>query len=538
MLQGASIDDISTKLDSFSLTEKDFAHFPAIARTIKHLGPRVLDRFYDKVRADRVRSSFFTSSQAMDRARSKQLEHWTDLFSGRVDQTYLARAERIGQVHARIGLAPAFYIGAYASILAEVIELELTRSFAGILVKAKARKLASLVKMALLDVELATSAYLKAQDHSREVTLSSLSDALETVSQGDLTTRLDELPKEFGQIQTDFAAMCECIAQTMGGVAASSEQIRVGASEIRAASDDLSERTESQAAALEESAAALDQLTSGVHKSAQGAGEVNRSVREAEGEAREGGKVVEEAVEAMDGIQKSAQEIGSFVNVIDSIAFQTNLLALNAGVEAARAGDAGKGFAVVANEVRALAQRSAEAAQNIKDLIGSSEQQVQRGVALVGRTGEVFRRIVEKVSGVTTLAAQISELSQTQAGQLSQVNSAVGDMDRMTQQNAAMVEETTAAARNLAQQAEDLARLVRMFKIATDSQPEPMIAAMPRPQAKPKAAPKKVRSSASQRNGSVHTLPEAAAARAPVSVGALALKAEPQVGAQTDWSEF
>ncbi|MFD2578491.1 methyl-accepting chemotaxis protein [Novosphingobium colocasiae] len=195
---------------------------------------------------------------------------------------------------------------------------------------------------------------------------------------------------------------------------------------------------------------------------------MNRSVKEAEAEARDGGKVVEQAVVAMDGIHKSTLEIGSFVNVIDLIAFQTNLLALNAGVEAARAGDAGKGFAVVATEVRALAQRSADAAQNIKGLIEGSVQQVEQGVTLVGRSGEVFRRIVEKVSGITTLASSISELSQTQAGQLTQVNSAVGDMDRMTQQNAAMVEETTAAARNLADQAEELAKLVRMFRLAGD----------------------------------------------------------------------
>ena len=519
------IDDINGKLHSFSLDEGDFARFPAIARTITRWGPRILDKFYEKVRADKVRSAFFTSSQAMDHARSKQLEHWIDLFSGRVDATYLARAERIGQVHARIGLSPNFYIGAYASILAELVEREMTSSLAGALGRAKARKLGSLIKMALLDMELATSAYLKAQEHSREVTLSSLSQALETVSQGDLTTQLEELPKEFGQIQTDFAAMCDCISQAMGAVAASSEQIRVGASEIRAASDDLSQRTESQAAALEESAAALDQLTSGVQSSAQGASEVNRSVKEAESEAREGGQVVEEAVVAMDGIQKSAQEIGSFVNVIDSIAFQTNLLALNAGVEAARAGDAGKGFAVVANEVRALAQRSAEAAQNIKNLISSSEQQVQRGVSLVGRTGEVFRRIVEKVSGITGLAAQISELSQNQAGQLSQVNSAIGDMDRMTQQNAAMVEETTAAARNLATQAEDLARLVKMFKIdgAVGMPPAP---AAPAPRAQ-----------VSSRPVSVPALPDPGRTP-PRSVGALALKSDADAVPDGDWSEF
>ncbi|SFG25216.1 methyl-accepting chemotaxis protein [Novosphingobium sp. CF614] len=523
MSQTASHDDIGAKLQSFSLDNADLARFPAIARTIARFAPKILDKFYAGVRADPARARYFPSRQTMDSARSRQLKHWTDLFSGSVDRSYLDRAERIGQVHARIGLEPSFYIGAYASILAELIEAELRGSIGGVLGQAKARKIGTLVKMALLDMELATSAYLKAQDHGREVTLDSLSKALETVAQGDLTVQIDGLPKEFEQVQFDFSAMCECIAQTLGAVALSSDQIHVGASEIRAASDDLSRRTESQAAALEESAAALDQLTAGVHSAAQGAGEVNRSVVQAEAEAREGGQVVKEAVEAMDAIQKSAHDIGAFVNVIDAIAFQTNLLALNAGVEAARAGDAGKGFAVVANEVRALAQRSAEAAQNIKNLIGGSVEQVERGVSLVGRTGEVFRRIVEKVSGITGLAAQISDLSQTQAGQLSQVNAAVGDMDRMTQQNAAMVEETTAAARNLAQQAEELAKLVKMFRL--NGQPEsPALTARPMPVA---AAPTRS-----------YQPPARPPAAPPRTAGALALKSEPVGDPDSDWSEF
>lgn len=516
MSQPAHQNEISAQLDAFSLGEADLARFPGIARSIAKFAPRILERFYGKVRADPERARYFTTPQMMDSARNRQMQHWIDLFSGRIDQGYLDRAARIGQIHARVGLEPTFYIGAYASILSDLIEAEIGRSWFG---RAKARKLGTLVKMALLDMDLATSAYLKAQDHSREATLASLAAALGTVSQGDLTTTLDGLPEQFEQVQFDFSAMCDCIAQALGAVAASSEQIRVGASEIRAASDDLSQRTENQAAALEESAAALDQLTAGVHSAAKGAGEVNRSVSEAESEAREGGQVVEQAVEAMDGIHKSAQEIGAFVNVIDSIAFQTNLLALNAGVEAARAGDAGKGFAVVANEVRALAQRSAEAAQNIKGLIGGSVQQIERGVGLVGRTGEVFRRILEKVSGITGLAAEISNLSQTQAGQLSQVNSAVGEMDRMTQQNAAMVEQTSAAAHNLAQQSEDLAKLVNMFKLSgeADHAPAPRLAEpAPRP-AEP--AP-------------VHHLPQ------PRSAGALALKAEPMPEPDSDWSEF
>lgn len=505
--------NVAAKLKAFSLDSADFSRFAGIGRTLAKFAPKILDKFYGEVRADPERAKFFPSRQVMDSARSRQLKHWLDLFGGTVDNTYLERAERIGHIHAKIGLEPSFYIGAYASILSELIEAEMGHSIGGFLGKKKARKVGTLVKMALLDMDLALSAYLNAQDHSREITLDSLSKALAKISQGDLTVQIGDLPKEFQKVEMDFSAMCECISQALGAVSLASNQINIGASEIRAASDDLSQRTETQAATLEESAAALNQLTTGVQSSAEGAGQVNRSVVEAEAEAREGGKVVEDAVKAMDGIQKSAQEIGSFVNVIDAIAFQTNLLALNAGVEAARAGDAGKGFAVVATEVRALAQRSAEAAQSIKNLITDSEQQVERGVNLVGKTGDVFHRIVDKVSGITALASEMSELAQAQAGQLSQVNSAIGEMDRMTQQNAAMVEETTAAARNLAQQSEELARQVKIFKLDglhAGGASLPMPAAAPRPAAPARKQP------------------------APRTAGALALKPE----ADADWSEF
>ena len=516
MSQAAPQGDLAAKLRAFSIDKKDLARFSGIARIIKKSAPKILDRFYADVRADPQRARYFPSQQIMDSARSRQMDHWINLFSGALEQDHLDRAAHIGQVHARIGLEPAFYIGGYASILAELVEAELTNSIGGIFRRTKARRIGTLIKTALLDMELATSAYLKALDHGREITLDRLSKALADVSQGDLTVQIEGLPKEFEQVQFDFASMCECIAQTLGSVAASSDQIHVGASEIDAASDDLSRRTESQATALAESATALDQLTAGVRSAAQGASEVNHAVVEAEAEARQGGKVVEDAVLAMDGIQKSAQEIGAFVNVIDSISFQTNLLALNAGVEAARAGDAGKGFAVVATEVRALAQRSAEAAQSIKSLIGDSVHHVERGVSLVGRTGEVFRRIVEKVSGITTLASQISELAHTQAGQLGQVNSAVSEMDRMTQQNAAMVEEATAAARNLAVQAEELAKLVKMFKLDA----------------------KHSGTARGGHSGSGGGIPYRPAAANPRTMGALALKADPMEMPGNDWAEF
>ena len=216
-----------------------------------------------------------------------------------------------------------------------------------------------------------------------------------------------------------------------------------------------------------------------MREAAKGASEARSSVGQTQSEATEGGTVVREAVQAMDDIQRSATEIGKIVELIDGIAFQTNLLALNAGVEAARAGDAGKGFAVVANEVRALAQRSAGAANDITALIRSSAQQVERGVALVGRSGDAFDRIAGKVGEVAALVSDIAKVSERQSTGLGQVNGSIHEMDRMTQQNAAMVEQTNAAAQSLAGQAGQLHQLVDRFQVTGTARAVPAVRAAP-----------------------------------------------------------
>jgi methyl-accepting chemotaxis protein len=271
-----------------------------------------------------------------------------------------------------------------------------------------------------------------------------------------LGEKANAISHAFNDATTQLATILAKVADAAGNVLN-------GATEIRSASDDLAARTEQQAANLRDSALAMAEVTQMVQQTATNAGEVGHQVAEAHGAATDGGKVVQRAVDAMHAIQKSASEITNIIDVIDGIAFQTNLLALNAGVEAARAGDAGKGFAVVANEVRALAQRSADAAKDIKELISASTASVADGVALVDETGTVLLTIGDRVAAVNTRIAEISASVQAQASRLQQVNVAVGEMDKMTQQNAAMVEESTAAARSLADEANDLATVVQRF---------------------------------------------------------------------------
>ena len=284
----------------------------------------------------------------------------------------------------------------------------------------------------------------------RALVSGSLGQGLAALAQGNLGYRMaDEIPEDYRQLRDDFNSAITALDGTLRVIINNSDGITNGADEIAHASDDLSQRTERQAANLEETSAALDQITATVKKTAAGALQANEVVTSAKADAVRSGDIVSGAVEAMGEIEKSSQQITQIIGVIDEIAFQTNLLALNAGVEAARAGDAGRGFAVVASEVRALAQRSADAAKEIKALISVSSQQVGAGVSLVGETGAALRSIIGKVGEIDVLVTEIALAAKEQAIGLTQVNEAVNQMDQVVQQNAAMVEESTAATHSL-----------------------------------------------------------------------------------------
>ncbi len=282
---------------------------------------------------------------------------------------------------------------------------------------------------------------------------------------GDLTEEIAEpFAKEYDQLRVDFNAALGQLRRTMTDLVDVSHNIRSGSTELTQGSDELSRRTEIQAATLEETAAALQQITVSVQTSAEGAQEADQAVQTARSNATNGGEVVVEAIGAMKDIETSSRQISRIISVIDDIAFQTNLLALNAGVEAARAGDAGRGFAVVASEVRALAQRSSAAAKEIKDLISASSDQVKCGVGLVGRTGEALDMIVKSVEHISELVSEIARSSREQSNGLSEINAGVTQLDDVTQKNAAMVEQSTAASHAMRAEAEKLSDLTGAFK--------------------------------------------------------------------------
>jgi methyl-accepting chemotaxis protein len=300
------------------------------------------------------------------------------------------------------------------------------------------------------------------------------------LSGGDLSSRMTgNYQGTFLSLKDELNAMGNKLSELVGDIRQSTDLLNGSAGELGQASDDLAHRTEQQAASLEETAAAMEEMTASVQNNSENAAASNKSVADAEQKAQSSGEIVRTAVTAMNEIAGSSKEISEIVSVIDDIAFQTNLLALNAAVEAARAGDAGKGFAVVASEVRSLAQRSSEAAKEISELISKSGANVAQGVQLVNETGAALTGIIDSVQGAATIIQEVASASIEQSTGLGEVNTAISQMDEMTQQNAAMVEETTAAARSLSGEAEKLVELVSFFKVGSGASTPRAIAPTP-----------------------------------------------------------
>ncbi|ADO42429.1 globin-coupled sensor protein [Ketogulonicigenium vulgare] len=431
------------------------------------MGP-ALDDFYARVAQTPALRHHFPTQDRMNSAKTRQESHWKRIAQGDFGPDYVAAVRRIGAIHADIGLEPRWYIGGYGLVLDRIIRDIVTtrRTWTG---KDRARlaaDLSAVVRAALVDIDLSITCYIDKLDEARERSEVAQRSAAETIAaalgrlaEGDLGVRIDaEL-----SARTRFNETMESLGDVISAVHRASEAINVGSAEIAAASDDLARRTEQQAASLEETAASLDQLTSAVQDSATRAASAEQMANRARDVAQKGSAIMDETRTAMAQVSSSAGEMGQIIGVINEIAFQTNLLALNAGVEAARAGEAGRGFAVVAAEVRALAQRSAEAVRTIQALIDRSSEQTERGAALVGATHAALGEIVVMFHDINTTVVDMAESAQKQALSISEVNTAVRYLDMMTQQNAAMVEETNATTNSLNNEAKDLTQLIQRF---------------------------------------------------------------------------
>jgi methyl-accepting chemotaxis protein len=449
-----------------------------------------LNKFYNQVRTFPETRAKFRDDAHMAGAERAQAAHWRRIAQADYGDTYVRDVERIGRAHVDADLQPQWYIGGYALVAEELIRAVVAKRAKGLFNGAKsdgelADGLSALTKAVFLDMELAISTYLDLLQDERDaleaeretaerhqaLAVKAIGEALSRLAAGDLSARVEgDLAPEFHGLKGDFEQAVGALAEAMRAVEHSAGGIRSGADDIARSAEDLSQRTEQQAATLEQTAAAVEELTSAVGRTAKSAREVSSRVSEASTEAERSGQIVTRAAEAMTKIEAQSQQVNQILGMIDEIAFQTNLLALNAGVEAARAGDSGKGFAVVAQEVRALAQRSSQAASEIKSLITEISRQVSEGVDLVGQTGAALRGIHEKVGGIDELVNAIAASASEQATALNQVNAAVNQLDQVTQRNAAMVSQSTEATHALRVEAADLSNRVSAFRLGSRPQ--------------------------------------------------------------------
>ena len=478
--------NVDRRLEFMQLDEAGKSGIRALKGIVDRELPIGLDKFYEQLRKTPEVKRFFSSDEHIARAQGAQEGHWRNISDANFNEDYVAKVQTIGSIHARIGLEPRWYIGGYAIILDHLINQVVQQVFPkpGIFAKKTmnapdaGKALASLVKAALLDMDLAITVYIdqaeiakqqaqaEAIASERKMVSDCFGEAMAAIADKNLSYRItDDLPEDYHALRDNFNNALEQLGQTVGEINSSASEIHAGSDQIRTAADELAKRTEQQAASLEQTAAALEEITTTVRDSSKRADEAGQLVAKTKAGAEKSGQVVQQAVAAMSAIETSSKEINNIIGVIDEIAFQTNLLALNAGVEAARAGEAGKGFAVVAQEVRELAQRSAKAAKEIKELITTSDEKVKSGVALVGETGNALSTIVVEVNEINLNIVAIVESSREQSTALGEINTAVNTMDQSTQQNAAMVEETNASSHTLAQEVARISQMLSEFNI-------------------------------------------------------------------------
>lgn len=469
--------DMNALLATYDLDGANQALLQKRAKMILGLLPEVLDHFYDRVGREPEMAAFFKTEAMMERAKGEQLKHWSRLFSGDFDEDYIQSARNIGRVHTRIGLPFSFFNAGYAHANAHIQALILKRHSGGLMRRAtETHALLGVLSRAMaLDIQLIFDAHAEAmqEEHTRGVRY--ITEAIEALAAQDLSHEMPsaqtgDFPSEFNGVRESLNAAFGALRQVIQGIRSTAQQLDTGAAEVSHASQDLSQRTESQAATLEETTAAVEEITVSMRASAEATQQTRNAVDTTRRRAEEGSAVVRNAVEKMNEIADSSVQISKIISIIDDISFQTNLLALNAGVEAARAGESGRGFAVVASEVRNLAQRTADSAAEIKGLIDISNDHVESGVELVGNAGRMLESIVRHIKEASELTEQVAGAAEQQSTAFGEINIGMSQLDTVTQQNAAMVEQSTAALVEMRNDASALNALVEVFRLRAGEQ--------------------------------------------------------------------
>ncbi len=468
-------EDLTKKLEQFDLDEATRAHVAEAGRILMPKVDKVLERFYARALADPEAAGFFTGDAMVQGARNAQKKHWERLFSGQFDADYEASIDRIGRTHARIKLPLHIYMSAYADASACMLDLLVDECCKGLRPgqRRRAKALIGATSRAFaLDTERVTTVTFQVWNEEQTLAVHHLDIAIEAIATGDLIYRIpssedSDFPQSYEFLREKLNGSIDRLSYVLRNVKEAMTTLLSLVGDVRASAQDLSQRTNSQAASLEETAAAMEQITSSVAETSKFTLKADGVAREATSEAGRSASIVEDTARAMDQIKTSSEQISQITTLIDDIAFQTNLLALNAGVEAARAGSAGRGFAVVAGEVRSLAAHSSEAAREIKGLIGESREQVDHGVTLVGQAKTSLTGLISSFEQVSKLSSEINEASRQQSRGLDEVNISVTQLDTITQQNAAMVDQTTDRMNALHKDAERVQSL--MSTLRTDA---------------------------------------------------------------------
>lgn len=459
-------------LDLFHLSGRDCDNLKKIGKLAIPMLPAVLEKFYERAGKNPGMIAFFKDQSMIDRAKAAQQVHWEECLSGEFNDTYFNSAHRIGRIHPRIGLPFSFFLSSHAYAATSLQQMLIKKHSGGLFGRNKglADGLAVMGRAFALDSHLILEAHFEAEQEELQRAMDYMTDAVNCLSKRDLTRSLpdpksSDFPERFNDLRESYNTALDALGDALRGIRTACDSVENGTQEVTHSADELSHRTESQAATLEETAAAVEEITASMRGVAEATQKTSASVTSARNRAEEGSSIVREAVDKMTEISSSSTQIGKIIAVIDDISFQTNLLALNAGVEAARAGESGRGFAVVASEVRALAQRTAQSAHEIKTLIDVSTGHVKSGVDLVGRAGTTLQEIVENIQDASRLTEEVASSTEQQAIAFNEINLGISQLDSVTQQNAAMVEETTAALTDVRDNTGTLASLVAAFNL-------------------------------------------------------------------------
>lgn len=473
-------DDLRPRLDFMEFDQAQRAALRAAQPAIRGIIGKALDRFYARARRTPETARFFNDEQHMAHAKAAQEKHWERISGADFDTNYLESTRRIGATHARIGLEPRWYVGSYALVVEELVRgiakrLPLGKRLAAVFRPEVAHDASiALVKAALLDMEVSLSVYFEEAQTSRNLAVAQLEQALDSLAEGDLTRQLSGMPESFSALERSYNGTLAKVRAMIAAVAEGTARIDTGINEITKASEDLARRTEGNAASLEETSAAITQMDGRLKA---GAGAARTTVTRADQAIKtvsDGREIAEDAVQAMTRVAEGAKGIDGVIEGLDKIAFQTRVLAMNAAVEAGRAGEAGRGFAVVADLVSALAMRAEEEAGRARNQLTATQTDIHAAVNMVQRVDTALADISGDVSQVHALLGDMARDNSAQSVAISEITSAVGTMDQSTQQNAAMVEQTSAAARSLTSEVATLAELTAAFRTNGASQSMPV----------------------------------------------------------------